>query len=108
MQGNLEPLNSVSGEGGENTSAVMPARASSRHTLGELWWEPHTALPGVQGAVQVQAAASSTLQRGREWLSQHPEHDLFKPDTPVKTTSLLLMVEFSTITFETQLPSLPK
>lgn len=33
MQGNLEPLNSVNGEGGENTSAVMPARASSRGTL---------------------------------------------------------------------------
>lgn len=39
MQGNLELLNSVSWEGGESTCAVTPARAS-RHTLGELWWNP--------------------------------------------------------------------
>lgn len=71
MQGNLELLNSISWEDGESTSAVMPARASSGHTLRELWREPHTAPPGVQGAVQAQAAASSTLQSGRKRLSQH-------------------------------------
>lgn len=108
MQGNLELLNSISWEDGESTSAVMPARASSRHTLRELWRGTPTLLPLVcREQFRLRLLLLPPYRVEEKGFPNSPEHDPFKPDTPIKTTSLLLMAGLSTTTFETQLPSPP-